>query len=182
MQSFASMFPIIAFFLVYKFSYIVVPNIQPIIAATFCLVVISTLSVLYHIILKKRQEKMAFYSNIAIIIFGGATVFFHNPAFIKVKITIINALFGCFMFYNAIHKNPPIQNFFKGKLQMSVKSWQSFSIRLAIMFFAIAIANEVVHRNFTEDFWVKFKVFYVPIFSFIYFALQIRFLMKHSQK
>lgn len=173
--------PILIFFLVYKFSYIVTTQVQPIIAATFSLVVMSAFSLVYHKILKKQQDKMAFYSNIAIIIFGSATVLMHDSSFIKMKITIINLLFGFYMLYNVFHKNPPVQKIFKEKIQMDIKYWQAFSLRIAIMFFAIAIANELVYRNFPENVWVKFKVFYAPIFSFVYFLLQIRFLTKNSK-
>ncbi|MFT4967881.1 MAG: intracellular septation protein [Candidatus Deianiraeaceae bacterium] len=182
MQQILSMIPIIIFFIAYKFGNLVVPSQQPIIIATFCLVVVSALSLLYHFVRKIKQDKMVLYSNIAIVILGGMTVIFHNPTFIKVKITLINAIFGAFMVYNCFKEVPPIQKFFHGKIIMENKSWRSFALRLAIMFFAIAIGNEFVYHYYTEATWVKYKVFYVPIFSFAYFMLQVKFLMKHSKK
>ena len=180
MQQILSMVPILIFFIAYKFSGHFLPNYQPIIIATFCLVLSSAFSLIYHKLRKIKQEKMSFYSNIAIIIFGSMTVIFHNPAFIKAKITIINALFAGFMFYNFFQEKPSIQKFFDGKITMENKAWRQFALRLGIMFLLIAIGNEFVYRTYPEVTWVKFKVFYAPIFSFIYFALQIRFLMRNA--
>jgi intracellular septation protein len=70
---------------------------------------------------------------------------------------------------------------FDGKIFMANKAWQSFSLRLAVMFFVIAIANEFAYRTLPEASWVTFKVFYVPVFSLIYFMFQIRFLMKNNK-
>jgi intracellular septation protein len=166
----------------YKFGSFFVPNHQPIIIATFCLVVVSACSLVYHFIFKKKQDKMSFYSNIAIVIFGGLTVFFHNPSFIKIKITLINIFFGGLMVYNYFAVNPPIKKIFEGKIVMKNKAWKEFSLRLALMFFVIAIGNEIVYRNFPEATWVKYKVFCVPIFSLLYFVVQVRFLARNTQR
>ena len=182
MQQVFSFIPIIVFFVAYKFGNFFVPNYQPIIIATFCLVVVSVSSLVYHFLLKKKQDRMSLYSNIAIVIFGGLTVFFHNPSFIQIKITLINFLFGGLMIYNYFSENPPIKKFFEGKIVMENKAWKEFSLRLAIMFIVIAIGNEIVYRNFPEATWVKYKVFYVPIFSLLYFVFQVRFLARNTQR
>lgn len=181
MQQIFSMIPILFFFIGYKFGNKVFPAYEPIIIATFCIVCTSVFSLLYHFLLKRKQEKMAFYSNIAIVIFGSLTVFFHNPMFIKVKITLINLCFGFFMLWNYFSEKPSIQKIFDGKISMENHHWRIISLRIAVMFFIVAIGNEIVYRNFTESFWVQYKVFYVPIFSMIYFAAQIRFILKNNK-
>jgi intracellular septation protein len=182
MQQILSFIPIIIFFITYKFGKSIAPNHEPIITATFFLVLTSTISILYSTIRNKKQDKLTFYSNIAIIFFGSLTVLFHNPSFIKIKITIINVIFSGILFYNYFNPNPPISKMFQGKIEMESKPWQILSLRLAIIFLAIAIGNEIIYRNFSEETWVKYKVFGVSTLTMVYFLAQIPFIMKHSKQ
>jgi len=182
MQQVLSFIPIFIFFIAYKFANKIAPNHEPIIVATFFLVVVTLFTMLYSFITKKKQDKLNLYSNIAIIFFGGLTVFFHNPNFIKIKITLINLVFGGLLVYNYFSSNPPIKKMFEGKFDMENSAWKILSLRLAIMFFAIAIGNEVVYRNFSEIIWVKYKVFGVTTITMLYFLLQVRFIMKNMKQ
>lgn len=182
MQHIFSILPVAVFFLAYKLGNKVLPQYEPIIIATGAIVLCVILLWIYAIVTKKKQDKMTFYSNLLVIIFGTMTVMLRNPTFIKLKITIINILFGAFMVYNMYAKNPPINKLFAGKITMLDKNWRKFAFRLAILFFIIALGNEIVWRNFSEEFWVSYKVFYAPIFSAIYFAFQVRFIIKNSMQ
>ena len=182
MQQVLSFIPIFIFFIAYKFAKNIAPNHEPIIVATFFLVVVTVFTMLYSFITKKKQDKLNLYSNIAIIFFGGLTVFFHNPAFIKIKITLINLVFGGLLVYNYFSSNPPIKKMFEGKFDMENSAWKVLSLRLAIMFFAIAIGNEIVYRNFSEIIWVKYKVFGVTTITMLYFLSQVRFIMKNMKQ
>lgn len=182
MQQLFSFVPIFIFFIAYKFSKHIAPNHEPIIVATFFLVLITVISIIYSKISKHKQDKLTFYSNISIIFFGGLTVFFHNPAFIKIKITLINLAFGAILTYNYFLENPPIKKMFEGKFDMDNSAWKILSLRLAVMFFAIAIGNEFVYRNFSEAIWVKYKVFGVTSITMLYFLFQLRFIMRNIKQ
>lgn len=182
MQHIFSILPIVVFFFGYKFGKGFFPQYEPIIIATAGIVLTVLLLSIYAFIAKIKQDKMTLYSNIFIVIFGGMTVFLNNPTFIKMKITLINALFGCFMLYNVFAKHPPIAGLFAGKIMMLSQNWQKFALRLALFFFGLAITNEIVWRNFAESTWVSYKVFYFPIISLVFFASQIFFIMKNSIK
>lgn len=182
MQHIFSFLPIVVFFLGYKFGKNFFPQFEPIIIATAGIVACVLILWAYAIVTKTKQDKMTFYSNILIVIFGLMTVFLNNPTFIKIKITIINGLFGCFMVYNMFVKKPPISNLFAGKIIMLATHWKKLAFRFAIFFFALAVTNEIVWRNFPEGTWVTYKVFYFPIISLVFFASQIFFIMKNSIK
>jgi len=182
MQHVVSFIPIFIFFIAYKFGKTIAPSYEPIITATFFLVLITILIMIYSFLAKKKQDKLNFYSNLAIIAFGSLTVFFHNPAFIKIKITLINLAFGGLLTYNYFCVNPPLKKIFQGKFEMENRAWQILSLRLAILFFAVAIGNEIVYRVFSEATWVKYKVFGVTTITMLYFLAQIRFIMKNMKQ
>jgi intracellular septation protein len=48
-----------------------------------------------------------------------------------------------------------------------------------LFFFALALLNEIVWRNFSTDFWVSFKLFGVVPLTFLFGALQYPLLTKY---
>ena len=72
-------FPIFIFFVCYKF--------YGIYTATVIAMLASIFQVILFRIREQRYEKMHLISLVMIVVLGGATLFFHNPAFIKLKPT-----------------------------------------------------------------------------------------------
>src|SRR3989338_7136772 len=72
-------FPVFLFFVFFKFSGIY--------TATFVAMAASLLQLIIFRIKEQRFEKMHLISFTMIMLLGGATLFFHNPSFIKLKPT-----------------------------------------------------------------------------------------------
>src|SRR5580658_3917024 len=60
--------------------------------ATFMVAVLAALAISY--VLTRRLPIMPVVTAIIVVVFGGLTLFLHDATFIKVKPTIIYALFG----------------------------------------------------------------------------------------
>lgn len=52
--------------------------------------------------------------------------------------------------------------------------------RWAWFFIFLAVLNEVVWRNFSNDFWTTFKVFGVMPITIIFMVAQMPLIMKHA--
>ena len=48
--------------------------------------------------------------------------------------------------------------------------------RLAVMFAALAVANEVIWRTQSTEFWVKLETFGMPVALFLFLMVQISML------
>jgi len=57
-----------------------------------------------------------------------------------------------------------------------------FTKRFALFFFGLAIANELVWRNFDTDTWVTFKTFFLPIATFGFIMSQVGIFSKYEIK
>jgi len=86
MHAFLEYIPLVIFFVIY--------SLIDIYWATASLIVTSALQIVYFVV--KRQpvptKNWIFFAIIAV--FGGLTIFLHDDAFIKWKVTIINLLFA----------------------------------------------------------------------------------------
>lgn len=156
------------------------PDKNPLIGATFYLI-ISTLTVILIIYLMNRKiSKIAVISGIVLSIFGGLTVFSGNETFIKVKPTIVNVCFALILLIGNLAKKPLLSKLFGNNLKMTDKNYMILSTRFAVFFLFLAMLNEFIWRNFSTDFWVNFKVFGMFVISFIFTMSQTPFILKNQ--
>jgi len=115
-----------------------------------------------------------------VLVFGGLTLFLHDDLFIKLKPTIIYVLFGGTLLAGLALDKPFLSILFDQMFHLSEEGWRKLTWRWALFFFALAIANEIVWRTQTTDFWVSFKLFGVVPLTFLFGALQMPLINKYS--
>lgn len=170
--------PIILFFIAYN---IKLDFIKPIIFASAVGGVATATSLIIARLLKIKLEKLAFYSNIAFVVFAMLTVAFDNPNFIKAKLTVLNGFLGSLLMFFYLTKKPIIKNLFHGKVLMEDAKWNTLNLRFSVMFFIIAILNFYFWQFRSESSWVNFKTFGVLPFIIFYFFIQFRFILKNGK-
>ena len=130
--------------------------------------------------LTRRLPVMALVSAVIVVVFGGATLFFQNETFIKLKPTIIYLLFAGTLFGGLIFRKPLLAMVFDQMFHLTEEGWRKLTMRWALFFLALAVLNEIVWRTQSTDTWVTFKVFGVMPLTFIFAALQYPLLMKYD--
>lgn len=78
--------PAIVFFTVYK--------VYDIFYATAALIIVTVAQVIWEYIAHRKIAKAQILIAVLVVVFGGATLYFHNEEFIKWKVSIINWLIG----------------------------------------------------------------------------------------
>jgi intracellular septation protein len=180
MKQLFDFFPILLFFIIYKF-YLDLPDefilsvnswfpfmeIQPgeakhaIYLATLTAIVATALQVAFTALIKKRVEKMHIITLILLAVFGGATLLLKDPVFIKWKPTAINWLFAIvFLGSQFIGERPLVQRMMSHALEIDDSAvWKRLNIAWVTFFIFSGIANLIVAFNFSEEIWVDFKLF-----------------------
>ena len=146
--------------------------------AVFMVAIVAALVVSYA--LTRRLPIMPVVTAIIVLVFGAATLFFHDETFIKLKPTIIYVLFGGTLMGGYLFDKPFLQIVFDSVFHLDAEGWRKLTVRWALFFFALAILNEIVWRTQTTDMWVNFKVFGVTPLTFIFAALQFPLMQKHA--
>jgi intracellular septation protein len=146
--------------------------------ATFMVAVLVALGVSYA--LTRHFPIMAIVTAIIVLVFGGLTLVLHNDTFIKIKPTIIYALFGGVLLGGLLLGKPLLGAVLDSMFQLTEEGWRKLTWRWALFFFALAILNEIVWRNASTDVWVDFKVFGVVPLTFLFGALQVPLLKKYA--
>jgi intracellular septation protein len=139
----------------------------------------TLISVLITYYIYKKIPMMPLISAAVVGLFGGLTILTNDEFFIKIKPTLINLVFAAILLIGAIRGKGLLKNLMDGSIKMSDNAWLSFSVRWGIFFIFLALANEIVWRNFSTDIWVKFKVFGLLSATFVFMIAQMPFLKKH---
>jgi len=144
----------------------------------FMVAVLIALAVAYA--LTRRIEVMPVVTAVIVLIFGGLTLVLHDETFIKLKPTIIYVLFGGTLAVGLAFGKSLLGIVFDSMFHLTDEGWRKLTWRWSLFFFALAIANEIVWRTQTTDFWVSFKLFGVVPLTFVFGALQMPLINKYS--
>ncbi len=146
--------------------------------ATFMVAVLAALAVSFA--MTRQLPIMPVLTAVIVVVFGGLTLILHDATFIKVKPTIIYALFGAILIGGLIFKKPLLGVVFDSMFDLTDEGWRKLTLRWAIFFLVLAVLNEIVWRNTSTNVWVDFKVFGVTPLTLIFGALQVPLLKRYA--
>ena len=117
---------------------------------------------------------------VLVVVFGGLTFWLNDPRFIMVKPTIINLLFAAVLLFGLITGRPLLKLLLGEAFSLTDEGWRKLSQRWALFFLGMAALNEVIWRNFSEAFWVNFKVFGILGLSLLFAMTQMGLIKRHE--
>jgi intracellular septation protein len=172
MNQFFEFFPILLFFLTYKFYDIYV--------ATGVVIAATLVQVIYSRFRHKTVGTMQWVTLVLMIVMGSATIYLHDEQFIKWKLSIVEWLFGLvFLGSQFIGKKPVIERMLSGSLTLPAVIWKRLNLMWAIFFIGVGFINVYVMYNYTTDDWVTFKTFGVPGLMIMFILVQMALIYKH---
>ena len=130
----------------------------------------------------KKIAKMPLITAILVVVFGGLTIWLNNPIFIKMKPTLIYLIFSAILGYGLLKKKSYLKILMGSAIPMNEEGWLILSKRFVGFFVLLAFTNEIIWRFFSQDFWVNFKTFGLPILLIFFMVLQFNLFNKYSNK
>jgi intracellular septation protein len=144
-------FPIILFFVAFKFADIYVATGVAIVAT------IAQISYRYKV---GKVEPMQWVSLGVIVLFGGATIIAHNETFIKWKPTVLYWLMGgALLVGQLIFKKNLLKSSWARRWNCPTIAWRVMNWSWTGFFAVMGVINLWVAYNFDTDTWVNFKLF-----------------------
>jgi intracellular septation protein len=128
----------------------------------------------------RRLPPMLMITGVVVLVFGTMTIVLHDPKFAYYKPTIINLLFASVILGSLAIGRNIWKTAFEHAFQLPDHAWKIFALRWAGLYVFLAIVNELIWRNFSEDVWSNSKLFLTIPIVFVFMLLNLPFLMKHQ--
>jgi intracellular septation protein len=173
-KSIMEMLPLVAFFAAYLW--------KGMLWATGVLVAVTL--IVSAVIYSKtgKLSKQQIITVVLVAFFGALTLYFKDPAFLKLKVTIINALFGVVLFCGLWFNRLFLSDLLGEAIEMPQPAWRTLTIRWGLFFFAMAALNQIIWFNFSDATWVGFKTFGLLGLTMVFAIANAPYMMKHMQQ
>ncbi len=132
----------------------------PILLATAVAIIATFAQVLWLLIRRQAVDKMLWVSLAIIVVFGGATIYFHDEQFIKWKPTVLYWCFaGALLLAPIVFGKNLMRSLMGHQLILPEGVWSRLNLAWGLFFAAMGVVNLYVAFSFPLDVWVNFKLF-----------------------
>lgn len=158
-------FPILLFFVAFKFFDIYV--------ATAVAIVATFIQIGYYWFRHHKVEPMHLVTLVLIAVFGGATLVLHDEVFIKWKPTILYwGMALAFLGSQYIGAKNLTRRMMDKAITLKVDIWGRLNLMWVLFFVFLGVANLYVMYNFDTATWVNFKLFGLMGLMFVFIIAQ----------
>ena len=172
MKFLVDFFPIVLFFAAYQ--------AWDIYVATAVAIGASLLQVGWQWYRHGKVDRMQWITLGLLVVFGGLTLILHDPVFIKWKPTIVNWLFAvAFLVTAFVGEKSLLERMMGSAVTMPPEAWRRLNWAWIAFFVALGALNLYVAFSYSEDVWVKFKLFGMMGLTLLFVFAQAPYLAKH---
>lgn len=150
------------------------------VAATLLFIPAQVLATLAMWRLSGRLQAMQIVTLVLVVGLGGITLWADDPAYIKMKPTFLYVLIAAVLGLGLAMGRNWLGMVFGAALQMQPEGWRILTRRFIGLCLALALANEVVWRNFSEGFWLGFKLAVLPLAIFGFMMANYGLIQRHQ--
>jgi intracellular septation protein len=168
------LFPVILFFVAFKFFGIYIATAVAM-AGTFA-------QIGWVWFRHGKVDTMLWVSLGVIVVFGGATLLLHDETFIKWKPTVLYWLFGAVLACSELFfRRNLIRSMLGAQVQLPDPVWRKLNWSWVVFFAFMGAANLYVAFRFATDLWVNFKLFGGMGLMLLFVVGQALFLARHVE-
>ncbi len=169
------LFPVILFFITFKFA--------GVFAATAAAIVATFAQVAWVKHRHGKVDTMLWVSLGIITVFGGATLLLHDETFIKWKPTVLYWFFAAALLLSPVLFKKNLMRALLGeKMSLPDTVWANLNLAWGAFFAILGAINLYVAFNFSTDTWVNFKLFGATGLMLVFIVAQAAMLAKYVEE
>jgi len=148
-------------------------------AATGAFMVAIVAALIASYVVTRHVPLMALVTCVIVLVFGTLTLVLHDETFIKIKPTIIYALFAGVLCGGLLFGRSFIAIMFDQMFNLTPTGWRILTFRWALFFAGMAVLNEIVWRTQSTNFWVGFKAIGVTSLTALFAIAQMSLIKRY---
>lgn len=184
--------PLVIFFATYNLahmgllahlSWLHIAKARAIYFGTEATMVASVVAVIISLSLTRKISAALIITSGMVLLFGGATIILDDPHFIKIKPTIVYAMYATALLIGAVADKPLLKVILgPGFPPMAHAGWIKLSRNFGLFFAFMGGLNEVMWRSFSEKTWVDYDVWGVVALTAAFMASQYAVISKYMEE
>ena len=154
----------------------------PVLLATLVVIVATTAQIGYLLARRRKIDMMLWITFVLVVVLGGATVWFHNPTFIKWKPSVLYWAMGlAFWLSQTVFRKNLLQTMIGERLDLPPLVWQRLNFAWVGFFGMLGLLNLYVAYSFSTSVWASFKAFGVTGMILLFMLAQGLYLARHMR-
>lgn len=155
----------------------------PILLSTAVAILATFGQIGWLLVRRKPVDNMLWVSLVIIVVFGGATIYFHDEHFIKLKPTVLYWCFAVVLLGSALVLKKNLMKSMMGQqLTLPDLIWSRLNLAWGSFFAAMGALNLYIAFNFPLAFWVNFKLFGFLGLMIVFVILQSIYLSRYMKE
>jgi len=151
--------------------------------ATLVVIIATVVQVITLKLMRRKIDLMLWITLALVVVLGGATVWFHNPTFIKWKPSGLYWAMGlAFWVSKAVFGKNLLQTMLGDKVQLPAGVWQRLNFAWIAFFGLMGLLNLYVAYSFSTSTWATFKAFGAPGLMLLFTVGQVFYLSPHMKE
>jgi len=149
--------------------------------ATWAIVAGSAAAITVGLVVEKRLAPLPLIIGLFALVFGGLTLVTHDTDYLKIEGSFLYIALGLGLLIGNRMGLNPLKELLGTAFHMPLAAWRSLTLRYAIFFLVLGVANETVRRLGNDDLYAKWKMVKFAV-SLVFSLAQTPFLLKHAQE
>lgn len=172
MKALLDLLPAVAFLAAYYFG--------DIYAATIALIISMFVVVAGHWFISRKLHKAHLVGAIVALVLGGITLAVHDPDFIKLKPSVVYAIFALALLgSHFVGERVLLQRIPQKMLVMPDAVWKRVNLAWSGFFLFCAVLNYVIAYHYDEATWVQLKAYGFSVLMIVFMLVHLPFLSRY---
>lgn len=164
----------------------VTPDQAPIVLATVVGILATVLQIAYLKVRGRKVEGVMWFSLAMFVFFGGLTIYLHDEAFVKWKLSIVYWSFAVgLLVSDLVFKKNLMRKSMSEFVELPDSGWTRINLAWIAFFTVMGVLNwyvAFVLFKGNTDAWVNFKMFGTTALMFVFIIGQTVYLSRHMKE
>ena len=163
---------------------VIPPDQASILLAIAVAIVVFTIQIAWLLATRRKVSAVQWMSFGILVVFGGASIYFHSDTFIKWKVTVLYWAFAAALWIGivAFKKNLIRALMEPGGVELPERVWHRMNQSWIVFFLFLGALNLYVAFTFSRTTWVTFKSFGLTIATIVFALAQGLLISRYLDK
>ncbi len=158
-------------------------DVKNLVVATAAVMAATVIAVAVSLWKLGRVSPILMFNAGVVLIFGAVAVYMNDETFVKIKLTVLYAVFALILIFGMATKRPLLKLLLGDAFPaLDAEGWRKLTRNWAIFFIGLACLNEALRQVLSNDQWALFKFPGVLILTFVFMLAQAPILMRHGEE